>query len=167
MGRYLIIANQTLGGAELDLEIRERIDRAPSVFYVAVPVTSVQHEATRWTGGFALSDLPAEQRQQLVEDAARQHEAELHEARQRAQKRLELMIEKVRAAGGKAEGEVGFDDDPVEVARAVLDRQADFGEILLSTLPAGLSRWVRMDVASRLARITDTPVTTIEADDRD
>ena len=166
MGRYLIVANQTLGGAGLDMEIRERIDRSPSLFYVAVPLTKVEHETTRWSGGFPLSDeMPAEAARAMMEAAEKEHEEALEAAHQRAQHRLGLMVDKVVAAGGKAEGEVGLDDDPVEVTKAVLQRQGEFDEIIVSTLPAGLSRWVKMDAPSRIARLTDTPVTTVEADE--
>ena len=39
MGKYLVIANQTLGGAELREEIRKRLEKEPSSFYVLVPGT--------------------------------------------------------------------------------------------------------------------------------
>jgi hypothetical protein len=46
MGKYLVVANQTLGGAELDEEIRKRLQAGPSSFYVLVPVTRPQDYPT-------------------------------------------------------------------------------------------------------------------------
>src|SRR3954471_17442044 len=37
MSRYLVVANQTIGGSELMAEIRRRIASGPSSFYVVVP----------------------------------------------------------------------------------------------------------------------------------
>ena len=41
MTRYLVVANQTIGGNELFDETRRRIASAPSSFYVLVPFTAV------------------------------------------------------------------------------------------------------------------------------
>jgi hypothetical protein len=51
----------------------------------------------------------------------------------------------------------------VEAAKEVLERHSAFDEIIVSTLPAGLSRWVKKDVPRRIARLTGVPVTTVEA----
>jgi hypothetical protein len=164
MGRCLIVANQTLGGEALDGAVRDCISRDVTVFHVVVPMTKVEHETSTWTGGFgALEHHPnPEAVRAAQQDAARHHEAELREARARAQHRLDQMLDKIQSAGGQAEGEVGF-EDPVEAAKAVLNKHAAFDEIIVSTLPARLSRWVKMDVPSRISRMTDVPVTTVEA----
>jgi hypothetical protein len=38
-----------------------------------------------------------------------------------------------------------------------------YTEILISTLPSGVSKWLRMDAPSRLQRSTTIPVTHVEA----
>ena len=43
MRRYLVVANRTLGGAELEEELRKRIGAGPSSFYVVVPNTTAAH----------------------------------------------------------------------------------------------------------------------------
>ena len=73
------------------------------------------------------------------------------------------MIDRIRSVGGEAEGAVGS-EDPLEAARDALEHQADFDEIIVSTLPSRFSRWLKMDLPSRIARMSDVPVTTIEAD---
>lgn len=164
MGRCLIVANQTLGGDALNREVQDCISGDISAFYVVVPMTKVEHEATAWTGGFALGESGTpEQARAAMEENARRFEAELGEARRRAQRRLELMIEKIESVGGEAEGEIGI-DDPLEATRVVLEREPRFDEIIVSTLPGGVSRWLKMDLPNRVARMTDVPVVTIEAE---
>jgi hypothetical protein len=163
MGRYLIVANQTLGGVELDRAVRERIARDHSEFEVVVPMTALRNETAAWTGGFLIGDglIPAELSAEMFEEHARAREAALEAARQRAEIRLDRMLERIELAGGEATGTVG-DADPVAAVEVVL-RDRDFDEIIISTLPAGISRWLKMDLSSRVSRMTDTPVTTIEA----
>jgi hypothetical protein len=160
VGRCLIVANQTLGGPDLDRSIRERIAGGTDEFHVVVPMTAVHHEMG-WSGGFLYAEgIPVE----AIEAAARQHEADVDESRRRAQDRLGQMLERIRSAGGHAEGEVGT-SDPVDATRAVLERGDDVDEIIVSTLPSTLSRWLRLDVPSRVTRLSDVPVTTIEAEE--
>jgi len=77
------------------------------------------------------------------------------------QPRLDEALEHWRAAGLKAEGEVG-DADPVN-AVAELWRPGRFDEVIVSTLPGQTSRWIRWDVPSRIAAMTDLPVTHVVA----
>jgi hypothetical protein len=147
MGRCLIVANQTLGGAALNRAVRDCVSRDVEVFHVVVPMTKVEHETSYWEGGSNYSV-----------------EAELREARLRAQRRLDRMLEKIQSEGGEAEGSIGS-EDPVEATRALLDTDAAFDEIIVSTLPARLSRWLKMDVPSRISRTTEVPLTIVEADE--
>ena len=164
MGRCLIVANQTLGGAALDRAVRDCIHRGLDEFYVVVPRTKVRDEVAAWAGGFGVYEgMAPDHIITITEEAARDHEAALAEARRRAQQRLERMLEKIAADGGHVEGEVGI-DDPLQATEEVLERRGGFDEIIVSTLPPGLSRWVRMDVPHRIARLTDVPVTTVEAE---
>jgi nucleotide-binding universal stress UspA family protein len=163
-GRCLIVANQTLGGDALDGAVKDCMSRDVRLFYIVVPLTQVEHETTGWGGGFVLGDdMPAEVARAAMEENARRHEAELDEAQRRAQHRLDLMIDKIQSMGGDAEGEIGV-DDPLEATEAVLEQQSSFDEIIVSTLPGGLSRWLKMDLPNRIARLSDVPVTTIEAE---
>jgi hypothetical protein len=150
MARHLILANQTLGGAELERAVRERVEQGGASFYVVVPEIAPYKEATSWEGDPRLRGSftppgfePPEQ------------------ARERARHRLDRLVELITAAGGEADGEVG-QNDPVAALENVLERQA-FDEIIISTLPVGLSRWLKMDLPARIARVTDLPVTTYEA----
>ncbi len=128
---HLVIANQTLTSEELRLEIARRIENGPVRFYVVVPATPIPH-ALVW-----------EERESL----------------QAARQRLEAIVGWMRERGAEADGEIG-DRDPVAAAHDALRRQpAD--EIILSTLPAGRSRWIRQDVPTRLRRTVALPMTVI------
>lgn len=167
-GRCLIVANETLGGGALDRAVDDAIQRGIRHFHVIVPATRREHESSAWAGGFTLGDFAvdwasAEWMRTAMEDDARQQEAELEEANRRAQDRCQLMQRRLRAKGAGATGEVG-DDDPVEATRTALEREGPFDEIIVSTLPAGMSRWLKLDLPHKLGRVTDVPITTIEAD---
>lgn len=165
VGRCLIVANQTLGGAALEDAVQRCIDRDVTSFHVVVPMTRIDLEAISWTGGFALGEgVSPEMVRQAVEEKARLREAELEDARERAEHRLALMIERVGALGGDATGEVGS-DDPLAATKEALEAAPAFDEIIVSTLPGGLSRWLKLDLPNRIGRLTDVPVTTIEARD--
>jgi len=128
---YLVVANRTLPGEELASAVRERIGIGDRTFYVVVPLTPVSHGM-------------------LVDES---------ESAEAAQARLEAFLAALRGQGVEADGEIG-DPDPVEAVRDVI-RVRDADEIILSTLPAGVSRWLQRDVPSRLARAVDLPVTVI------
>jgi len=138
VGKYLVVANQTLGGDQFMDEVRLRIARGPSAFYVVVPNTALADST---------EPVPSE-------------EAE-HRATLRAQGRLHQALAQLRAAGGDARGDLGV-ADPLTAIGDVLG-QEPFDEIIISTLPSGLSRWLGMDLPHRVERKFKLPVTTITA----
>ena len=65
---------------------------------------------------------------------------------------LELAIPLLdTAAGSHVEGLVGA-TDPFEAVRQTLERDK-FDEIIVSTLPERISRWLHLDLASRIERL--------------
>ena len=133
MRSYLVIGNQTLGGPELAAAIAERIAAGPSRFHVVVPATPV--------GGGLTWD----------ED----------EAQAAAQARVDATVARIRGLGVEASGEVGH-RDPVEAARDAI-RRHPVDEVILSTLPAGISRWLGQDAPSRLKSAVTVPVAVVTA----
>jgi hypothetical protein len=118
--RYLVIANQTLGGGPLLALLRE-LGARPSSFYVLVPASSPHDHA--WSDGEAVAT---------------------------AERRLEAALARFRAADLEVDGgEVG-DGRPMQAVTDLLDRGERFDEVVLSTLPAGPSRWLRLDIVHRL-----------------
>ena len=86
-------------------------------------------------------------------------------SRATAEQRLAETLRWMRSCGLEATGEVG-DENPVEAVEDAL-RAATYDEILLSTLPAGISRWLRQDLPARLRRRVHTPLALVVAyDDR-
>jgi nucleotide-binding universal stress UspA family protein len=133
MPTYLIVANQTLTSDTLEAAVAKRIEDGDARFYVVVPATPVQHGLT-WD-----------------ED----------EARTAAAERLRDVLDRLSAQGAEASGEVGSKDPVAAVSDALRTHTAD--EIILSTLPAGISRWLGMDVPSRLRSTCSVPLTVVTA----
>jgi hypothetical protein len=124
--RYLVVANQTLGGPHLLSLLRELAEQ-PSSFHVLVPATPPRDHL--WTEG---------------------------EARTIAHRRLDDALERFRSVGIEATGEVG-DERPLQALDDVLEREA-FDEIVLSTFPPGMSRWLRLDLPHRIQATYRLPV---------
>ena len=64
------------------------------------------------------------------------------------------------AAGGPVEGIVG-DPEPLNAVQDAVNLQG-FDEIIVSTLPVRVSRWLRLDLPSKVGGL-GLPVTTITA----
>jgi hypothetical protein len=146
--RYLVIANQTLAEAELTEAIRRRMEAGPSSFYVLVPNTRAGDLAARIARGAPIAPAVGDA---TVDALATEH----------AQHRLGQLLADLRVLGADADGGLG-DPDPLKAAAELLERQ-QFDEIILSTLPQPLSRWLGMDLPRRLQRHSGLPVTTITA----
>ncbi|MGH2823154.1 MAG: hypothetical protein ACRDLY_09075, partial [Thermoleophilaceae bacterium] len=70
---------------------------------------------------------------------------------------LDEALEAMRASGlGKVDGRVG-DPDPVVAAMEVWDPM-EFDEVVVSTLPTGVSRWMGLDLPRRLQKLTGVTV---------
>jgi len=128
MRRYLIVGNQTLGSEELRAAVRERLGDALCRFHVVVPATPPRDHFV-WSEG---------------------------EATTVAQRRLDEALAWMEDEGAAATGSVGDASAALAVADAV-ERQI-FDEIIVSTLPSGMSRWIHQDLPHRLARRTGIPV---------
>jgi hypothetical protein len=78
---------------------------------------------------------------------------------------LELAIPLLsEAAGGHVEGVVG-DTDPLVAVQQTIER-GGFDEIIISTLPARVSRWLRRDLPHRVEAL-GLPVTVVTAQQSD
>ncbi len=136
MRRYLIVAHLTLDSPQLMEAIRDRSALGPAMFHLIVPL---HHGA-----GFVWSEG------QVEDEAAR--------AMEDARLRLTQL-------GYAVTGEVG-DASPVSSVGMVLRREgADrYDEIIVSTLPTKVSRWLGMDAPARIQRKTNVPVTQVTAE---
>lgn len=75
--------------------------------------------------------------------------------------RMRHAIDKLHELGLDAEGEVGAPDPIRAVARALEHERAD--EIIVSTLPHGVSKWLQLDVPKALEHRFGLPVTVLTA----
>ncbi|MDG2114459.1 MAG: response regulator, partial [Actinomycetota bacterium] len=79
-----------------------------------------------------------------------------------ARRRLAQAFEALDDVGAQVTGEVGPEHPVVAVHLAIERLQPDL--LLLSTLPAGASRWVHLDLPHRLHRRFGIPVEVVEAE---
>jgi nucleotide-binding universal stress UspA family protein len=135
MRSYLIVANQTLTSRSLTEAITARLADGPVRTHVVVPLSPV--------GGRLTWDEQA--------------------SREMAQTRLDEVLARLRDMGAEADGEIG-DRDPVMAVRDAL-RGREVDEVIVSTLPRGLSRWLGEDVPSRLRDSVRVPVTVVTQDE--
>jgi hypothetical protein len=114
----------------------------------------------------AVDERMAEQpcRFRVVVPAAHHHRGTWteDEDREAATERLDSLLATLQERGCEAVGEVG----DISALDATLDalRDEPVDEIIVSTLPPGASRWLRMDLVSRLERNVDVPVTHVVAE---
>ncbi len=133
--RVLVVANETVGGAELLAELRRLAAGAHTEVLVVSP--ALNSPIRHW-----VSD----------EDGARKD----------ASARLEASLETMRADGIDARGEIG-DGDPLQAIEDALRTFAP-DELVISTHPAGRSHWLERDVVSGARERFDLPVTHVVVD---
>jgi hypothetical protein len=134
MSVVLVLANETIGGANLLEAIRVRHAKGDARFHVVVPQTRPRH------GNVIYDDV----------------------VRDSAQVRVDLALSFMKEEGIEGSGEVG-DGDPFNAAvDAVHSHGVD--EIIISTLPATSSGWLRRDLPERLEEETGLPVEHVVVD---
>lgn len=141
MGTCVVLGNETLGSEAL-LDVVHQRSQAGERVYLVVPASRVPRDAaqglhsehTRWHG----------------------EHPDVSIARWRMQRTLEAWRER----GIEADGEVGA-RDPVRALRDALTR-VEPTEVVVSSLPSRLSRWLARDVPHRIERVVDVPVVVVE-----
>jgi hypothetical protein len=78
-----------------------------------------------------------------------------------AQARLHEALNRLHGEGVQAQGELGDPDPMTAIGEALQDQH--FDEIIISTLPGGISHWLRMDLPARAERKFKLPITTVTA----
>ncbi|MBA2240727.1 MAG: universal stress protein [Solirubrobacterales bacterium] len=133
--RILVVANRTAATPGLLEEVRTRARRGHASFHLVVPA------------------MPRGLHRVVDPEVTGRLEAEQN---------LEAALPKLRAASGvEVTGEVGDSNPNAAIADAM--NVIGFDEIIVSTLPARLSRWARMDLVSH-ARGYEVPVTHVDPD---
>jgi hypothetical protein len=132
--RYLVVANQTLGGEHLRRKISELLEAGPAEFHILVPAS---HPSGKWTEG---------------------------QVTKLAQERLDEALAGFREMGAQVSGEVGDASPVRAIADVLISDPELYDEIILSTLPIGPSRWLRQDVPHRVRKTFAVPCTHLVAD---
>ena len=133
--RVLVVANRTATTPDLLSLVTRRADAGPVEFHLVVPATP--------QGLHRLVDPEVS-------------------GRLEAQAQVGAALPKLsEAAGAPVTGEVG-DADPIAAIHDALFA-SEFDEIIVSTLPRRISRWLRLDLPSK-ARGFGLPVTHVEAE---
>ena len=134
MRRYLVVAHRTLIGPHLLEYARACAAQGSCRFHLVVPV---EHPAGTWSDG-------------SIEAAAKQ--------------RLEEGLQAFSSLGAEVDGEVGDVNPVYAISTALRGLDYEVDEIILSTLPARASKWLKLDVPSRVRREFDLPVTHLVAE---
>lgn len=132
--RVLIVANRTAATDQLLEAVRRRADAGPVEFHLVVPASP--------RGLHRVID---------PEDTGREEAAE----------QLELALETLKdAVGAEVTGHVGDSDPLAAISDTVHQQQID--ELIISTLPRRLSRWMHLDLPHKAAGL-GLPITHVEA----
>ena len=134
MRHYLVVANQTMGRPQLTRTLLDCAARGPADFHLLVPATHA-HDHARWSP---------------------------EQARAIAKRRLEGGLRLFSGLGLVVHGEVG-DPSPTAAIGETL-RHRSFHELIISTLPAGPSVWLREGLPERIEHTFHLPVTHVAAD---
>ena len=136
--RVLVVANRTAATPALLEAVRERAARGPCTFTLLVPHTS--------SGLHRLID-PEDQGQSEAEAT------------------VELAVPLLEeAAGGHVDSLIG-DAEPLAAIQDAINLHG-FDEIIISTLPSRVSRWLKLDLPSKASGL-GLPVTTVTARSRE
>jgi hypothetical protein len=132
--RVLVVAHRTAATPALLEAVRERAARSQATFTLLVP--KPVHGFDRLADPEDVSDTEAQATLELA---------------------LPLLSD---AAGAPVQGVIGVSDPLAAIEDAVNGEQ--FDEVLLSTLPKRVSRWLHLDLPSKVAGL-GLPVTTVTA----
>jgi hypothetical protein len=133
--QVLVVANKTAATPALLEAIRRRAAQGAASFHLLVPNPAAHAEIT---------------------------DTERHRHHQDGEHILALALPLIRAAAGRpTEGSVSVRHDPLDAIEETV-HEGEFHEIIISTLPQHVSRWLDTNLPSRLEHL-GLPVTTVTA----
>jgi hypothetical protein len=135
--RVLVIANRTADSPDLIEALGRRLGKESTSFTLLVP--AVPHGLS-WA-----TDMKAGWSAAIT--------------------RAEAVSQRIRASGIALEEVIVGDPDPFAAAGDVL-HVGSFAEVIVSTLPRGISSWLKLGLAARLSRAFEIPVTEVSAHPR-
>ena len=135
--RVLVVAHKTAATHALGEAVRERAARGPATFTLLIP--KAVHGVTRVADP---EDAPDDEARDVLELA------------------LPLLEE---ASGQRVDGLIGV-SNPLDAIQDAVNIHG-FDEIIISTLPTRVSKWLHLDLPSKLNGL-GLPVTTVTAQER-
>ena len=134
MASVLVVANRTAESPELLDALRQRAAQGEVTFTLLVPATP---HGVAWA-------------------------ADMHSGGSEAEDHMRGAVERMRSAGlNVKEGKVG-DPDPIAAVQDEVNF-APYDEVVVSTLPGGISKWLKLDLPHRVERTTGLPTTHVLA----
>lgn len=134
MTKVLVVANRTAESVELLEALRARTAEGEVTFTLLVPATP---HGVAWA-------------------------ADMHSGGTEAEGHMQNAVERMRSAGlNVTDGKVG-DPDPIAAVQDEVNF-ASYDEIVVSTLPGGISKWLKLDLPHRVERTTGLPTTHVVA----
>jgi hypothetical protein len=134
MANVLVVANRTAESPELLEALKRRAEQGDVRFSLLVPATP---HGVAWA-------------------------ADMHSGGDEADQHMQAAVERMRAEGLNVEGGKVGDPDPVAAVQDEVNF-TKYDEIVVSTLPGGISKWLKLDLPHRVERATGLPVTHVTA----
>jgi nucleotide-binding universal stress UspA family protein len=128
--RILVVANRTAESEELLDALKARAAKGPATFNLVVPSTP---HGVAWA-------------------------ADMHSGGEEADAHMQTAVDRLRDAGLDVEGQTG-DPDAWCAVQDAINLTGPYDEVIVSTLPVKLSKWLKMDLPHRVERGTGLPVT--------
>lgn len=135
MREVLVVANQTAESDELLEALRERASRDECEFTILIPATP---HGISWAANMN-SDRGSE-------------EAVGHR---------DAMVERLRGAGLNVKDTIVGDPDPLAAIEDACNL-GSYDELVVSTLPHRVSKWLHLDLPRKAEHATGLPVTSVE-----
>lgn len=132
--RVLVVANQTAESDELLAAMRERAEESPATFTLLVPATA---HGVDWA-------------------------ADMFAGGEEAAHHLEAQVERLRGTGLDIAGAKVGDPDALAAIEDAVNSES-YDELIVSTLPLHLSKWLKLDLPSKAAHASGLPVRHVEA----
>jgi hypothetical protein len=140
MAKVLVVANRTAESDELLKALRKRVEEGDAELHLLVPASP---HGLQWATNMDADSGGVE---------AREH--------------LEAAVERIRGKGVEFDSAVVGDPDPLAAIQDAANL-GDYDEIIVSTLPTHLSKWLHLDLPSKARHATGLPVEHVEASEPD
>lgn len=135
--RILVVADDTVVGAELPREIVEKARGLDAEVRVVFPALNTR---------------------------VRHYMSDVDRARAEAESRLERSLDELGKEGIAARGEVG-DSDPVQALQDAL-ATGDADEVIIATRSPSRVNWLEKDIIERARQVSDLPITYMQGKSR-